>query len=484
MSKSIAKYTKSFLVKVLVGIIILPFIFWGMGDIFRGGNQNIIVTIDSEKISTQEFLKYLNRLNLNDQERNSISKTNLLEKILSEYTGRKIISLEVKRFGIKLSNSSLKEIIMNDKTFFKDGKFSRTTYEKFLLESQITAPIFEANIIEQEKKRQLLAYLSSGTIIPNFLVENEFRKENQIKNIKYIDLSDYYKNKQIKQEKIKKIYDENKDLFVETYKTIKFVELKPQVLIGSNDYNEKFFNKIDKIENSILDGSSFKKIIETNNIKSVKTLELNNKKITSDGIKTKDIDDKLFKSIFSIKKNSSPELIKIDNKFYLTVITKIDKKNLDINNKEVRQVIINQLKIKDKIDTNTKIVKDISSGKYNIQEMENFAKKNSLNVKSYELKNLNNNDVFTKSLIKRIFESNDGEMNLITDSKLSKNFIIFTEKTSYIQLNRNSEKYKEYKSKAKLAFANNIFTSYDDSLNNKYNINLNQQAIDRIKNSF
>ena len=351
MSKSIAKYTKSFFVKVLVGIIILPFIFWGMGDIFRGGNQNIIVTIDSEKISTQEFLKYLNRLNLNDQERNSISKTNLLEKILSEYTGRKIISLEVKRFGIKLSNSSLKEIIMNDKTFFKDGKFSRTTYEKFLLESQITAPIFEANIIEQEKKRQLLAYLSSGTIIPNFLVENEFRKENQIKNIKYIDLSDYYKNKQIKQEKIKKIYDENKDLFVETYKTIKFVELKPQVLIGSNDYNEKFFNKIDKIENSILDGSSFKKIIETNNIKSVKTLELNNKKITSDGIKTKDIDDKLFKSIFSIKKNSSPELIKIDNKFYLTVITKIDKKNLDINNKEVRQVIINQLKIKDKIDT-------------------------------------------------------------------------------------------------------------------------------------
>ena len=26
-----------------------------MGDVFRGGNQNIVATIDSSKISTQEF---------------------------------------------------------------------------------------------------------------------------------------------------------------------------------------------------------------------------------------------------------------------------------------------------------------------------------------------------------------------------------------------------------------------------------------------
>ena len=49
MSTSIGKLSKSFFVKVLVGIIILPFIFWGMGDVFRGGNQNVIATIDSKK---------------------------------------------------------------------------------------------------------------------------------------------------------------------------------------------------------------------------------------------------------------------------------------------------------------------------------------------------------------------------------------------------------------------------------------------------
>ena len=85
MLTSIGKFSKSFFIKLLVGIIILPFVFWGMGDVFRGGNQNVIASIDSEKISTQEFVNHLKRFNLNDKQIKDITKTDLVEKILSEY---------------------------------------------------------------------------------------------------------------------------------------------------------------------------------------------------------------------------------------------------------------------------------------------------------------------------------------------------------------------------------------------------------------
>jgi peptidyl-prolyl cis-trans isomerase D len=160
MLTSIKKKTTSFLAKVLIGIIILPFLFWGMGDVFRGGNQNILATINSEKISAQDFGAYVNRLNLSDEQVKNISKSDLLDKILSDYIGREIIALEIVDQGIALSNLSLSEIITADKIFFKDGKFSRTEYEKFLLESGISAPVFEQNIAKQEKKRQLLSFLS------------------------------------------------------------------------------------------------------------------------------------------------------------------------------------------------------------------------------------------------------------------------------------------------------------------------------------
>ena len=78
MLSSIKKITTSFLTKLIIGIIILPFLFWGMGDVFRGGNQNILATIDSEKISAQSFLEYVNRLGLNTQQRESLKNTNAI----------------------------------------------------------------------------------------------------------------------------------------------------------------------------------------------------------------------------------------------------------------------------------------------------------------------------------------------------------------------------------------------------------------------
>ena len=91
MLTSIGKFSKSFFIKLLVGIIILPFIFWGMGDIFSGGSQNVVAKIDNEKISSQEFINYLNRLDLDEKERKDLKNSDLVEKILSEYISKKIL---------------------------------------------------------------------------------------------------------------------------------------------------------------------------------------------------------------------------------------------------------------------------------------------------------------------------------------------------------------------------------------------------------
>ena len=139
-----------------------------MGDVFRGGNQNVIATIDSNKVSTQEFVNYVNRLNLNEDQIKNLSRTDLIEQILSDYIGKKVMSLEIEKLGIVVSDNALRDIIKIDKSFFKNGKFSRTEYEKFLLKSRITAPQFEANIVEQEKRRQFLSSLGGGIIILEF----------------------------------------------------------------------------------------------------------------------------------------------------------------------------------------------------------------------------------------------------------------------------------------------------------------------------
>ena len=122
-----------------------------MGDVFSGGNQNIVATIDSKKISTQEFMKYVNRLNLDDKKREQLTNGDLLEKILSSYIGKKVLSLELQNQNVSISDKSLKDIITNDKAFYKDDRFQelnmRISYIK-----QFVGSTFGKTLLSKEKE--------------------------------------------------------------------------------------------------------------------------------------------------------------------------------------------------------------------------------------------------------------------------------------------------------------------------------------------
>ncbi|MDB9752441.1 SurA N-terminal domain-containing protein [Pelagibacteraceae bacterium] len=484
MTTSIGKLSKSFFVKLLVGIIILPFVFWGMGDVFRGGNQNVIATIDSKKVNTQEFINYLNRLNLNEEQIKNLPKTDLIEQILSEYIGKKVMSLEIQDLGITINDTSLRKIIKNDKLFFKDDKFSRTEYEKFLLKSGISAPVFEANIVEQESRRQLLSYLSGGVMIPNSLVEIIFRKENQIKTIKYIDLEKFHSNKKPSQDKIKELYERNKKIFTEEFKSINYAEITPQALTGAKEYNEAFFRQLDVMENKVLDGQSFNEATKENNLKTISINKIDKNMQYKDKKKIKGLSNKLFKKFYLIKNEKTPEILKVDGEYFLTEIKSVEKNIKKIDNPEVLDAINAQLSFQFKIENNTSILKDISVGGFDEAKMTSFANDNNLEIKNYKLTDLKDNEIFTEGIIKRIFLTEDAKVDLVTNSTLTKNFLVLAVDTEYKILKKPSNEFEKYETKARLDLVNKIYKTFDDQLNQKYKVKLNQRTIERVKNSF
>ena len=61
--------------------------------------------------------------------------------------------------------------------------------------------------------------------------------------------------------------------------------------------------------------------------------------------------------------------------------------------------------------------------------MEKFALENNLQLKDYKISNLKQNDIFSEGIIKRIFLTKDGKVDLITNSTLTKNFLVLVVKT-------------------------------------------------------
>ena len=120
MLASIRKFSSSIYAKIFLIIVAIPFVFWGMGPLFTGGNVNIVVVIDKEKYSTQDFVDFIQKYASVDQKIDS----DQIEELLSLFITEQLIEKEINHFGIKLSDNSLSKLIKHQKDFKRDGKFS------------------------------------------------------------------------------------------------------------------------------------------------------------------------------------------------------------------------------------------------------------------------------------------------------------------------------------------------------------------------
>ena len=57
MLEKFRNFSKSIFAKIFLFIVAIPFVFWGMGDLFSGGNLNTIVKIGNDKVPTEKFIK-------------------------------------------------------------------------------------------------------------------------------------------------------------------------------------------------------------------------------------------------------------------------------------------------------------------------------------------------------------------------------------------------------------------------------------------
>ena len=84
MINKLRRFSNSKLAMVVVGIIIVPFVFWGMGSVFSGGNTNNIAKINNEPISSKDFINHINQSRLTNEIIRENLENNILDEILSE----------------------------------------------------------------------------------------------------------------------------------------------------------------------------------------------------------------------------------------------------------------------------------------------------------------------------------------------------------------------------------------------------------------
>ena len=243
MIGSFRNFAKTKLAGVFVFIMIIPFVFWGMGSMFSSGNTNTIVKINQSNVSTEEFIDYLNNSGIpTDTIRENLSD-NIIEELLSGLISTRILDLEIEKYDLIISKETLLKLIKKNKNFLDEQEnFQRLKYEKFLLENNQSAPQFEFRLKNRELQKNLFSFVSAGTVSPKFLVNKLYEEENRKLELDYINLNQFYKKKDsFTDNDIKKFLEDNKnDLKVE-YIDFNYSIINPKNLVGVDEFNQAFF---------------------------------------------------------------------------------------------------------------------------------------------------------------------------------------------------------------------------------------------------
>ena len=456
---------------LLIFVIIIAFGFGGFGGGFSTGNQNNIAKINNTNISTQDFMDYLNESGLSQQVIKENIDKNIIEELLSTLVSTTLLDLEIEELNLSITEDVLIKKIKNNKNFHdENGLFQRTLYEKFLLTNNSSAPMFEIRLKNNELQKQLFTYISGGTKTPEFLI-NKFYKENNKKlDIEYINLNIFYKkNEMFTDNDIKFFVEENAEKLKQDYIDFSYVEISPKKLLGVDEFNQAFFDKIDDIENQISKNIDFKIIVKNLDMSPTEVnsyINLDNKKI---------VENMIYNS-----RNDKIEILENDGAYVLYNIDNSISKLPDLENPIFKEQITNLLFQKEKYEFNKNILEKINKKTFNQASFDELGKNN---IKEIKLDSIKDTKKFETNSIQILYSLPINSFTLIAN-KENDVFIAKTVQYEENNINKNSTNFEKISSEEGAQSKNNILKSYDLFLNSRYQVVVNEKTLERVKNYF
>ena len=200
MLRGIHKASSTWLGKIvlaaIMGVLVISFAIWGIGDIFRGFGVNSVAKIGNTEISIEQFRQYytdklqqygrqLGRPVTPDQAR----ALGLDRRILGQLAAEVTLDEQSKSLRLGLSDAEISQRITSDPTFRgPNGQFDRGRFEQMIRQAGFSEPRF---VDEQRRvmlRRQIAQSVSGELRVPTTAMAAIYQFQNEKRAIEYLAL--------------------------------------------------------------------------------------------------------------------------------------------------------------------------------------------------------------------------------------------------------------------------------------------------------
>lgn len=237
MLDGIRANAQSWGVKLAFGIIIVVFVFWGIGS--YTGPKGLVASVNGRNITEVEFQRAYAMME--DNLRRSIPNLTsemlesfqLEQRVLQSLMQEKLIEDEAERAGLTISPYELRAALEQLPFFQKDGKFDAETYKEVLSKNHITPKQFEADQAKSMLPAKLQRLVTAGAYVDPAAVKAIFDYAAERRRVDYIlfPASAHMDKAAPSEEEVAKTYEAQSASFtVPPSVNVEFVRLDPAVM--------------------------------------------------------------------------------------------------------------------------------------------------------------------------------------------------------------------------------------------------------------
>ncbi len=178
---------------MVMGLIIVSFVVWGVGDMLRGFTSSTVASVGGAKISAQEYRvaydraiqQYQRRLRrpfTNEEARQIGLDRSVLQQLLSEAA----VDEEAHKLGLNISDDALREVITSNPNFRdKSGAFDPNRFAGALRDMDMNERGFISELRKQVLRQFIVSALATGVAAPKAEITAEADTQGQTRSVDY-----------------------------------------------------------------------------------------------------------------------------------------------------------------------------------------------------------------------------------------------------------------------------------------------------------
>ncbi|MFQ5533979.1 MAG: SurA N-terminal domain-containing protein [Sphingomonadales bacterium] len=183
MLEAIRSGVGSWFVKIFLGLLILSFAVWGIGDIFRTAIDTSVAVVGNVKIANETFIAEFDRQLRAMRNRfgggldtQTAVQLGLADSVINRMVSRSALDQTVDRLGLRIPDHQVRREIQSNKAFQDEfGDFDRFQFDRTMYSLQMSERQFIADTRANLARSQLVNTLVAGSRAPRALAEAIYR---------------------------------------------------------------------------------------------------------------------------------------------------------------------------------------------------------------------------------------------------------------------------------------------------------------------